>query len=196
MRQRSPSDALVACKVCRLQKRRPHRCAHQGQTASCANARHKSKAAPALHQMQTWWIQVQYSSTDAISRCTVRMTTVKSMLPTCVHGRLWTEQTAQLMRQTQTRANKLLTKSKVACLAKLRALAAKSVPRRQSTYLPVGEGVPRAAVDVGVVGAQDDHGKRDTGLVGCVEQPPADGARAEVPVLGPFLVQACTCAQG
>lgn len=30
-----------------------------------------------------WWIQVQYSSTVAISRCTVKTTTVNKMLPTC-----------------------------------------------------------------------------------------------------------------
>ena len=38
---------------------------------------------PALHQMQTWWIQVQYSNTEAISRCTVNTTMVNRMLPTC-----------------------------------------------------------------------------------------------------------------
>lgn len=39
-----------------------------------------------LPQMETWCSQVQNSSMDAISRCTVMTTTVNSVLPTCSQG--------------------------------------------------------------------------------------------------------------
>jgi hypothetical protein len=111
---------------------------------------------------------------DAISRCTVTMTTVKRILPTC-------NRDASGKAETMPSTNNMLTLSNA-------MHADEQCHAMRASHLPVCKGCSGTAIGIKRLCRKDDDNKHDDGLENRVENPSCQRTRTEIEVLRASLV--------